>query len=449
MFRFLRCVGQAVVAQGMRGLMGIVPFGEQIFDVARDSIERYRQLNREKELAADLELVVQAEVAIVRDEVAQIVLEVAADRPVEEQRQLAAYLTQIPSVARQSLRRPDDLAGTTVPATLHLNDPIQLSAILPQRPSRFQAGQKVPDAPQWTLQQLLGAGGFGEVWLASHTFLDERRAVKFCLDPAARDRLLRHEGEVIKRVMQASQSSDRKGHGIVPLLDAHLEGLTPWLAYEYVDGGDLAGLVRPWAASDPAIRAKNALRTLQTLAGVVGRLHRFPEPILHRDLKPANVLVQKTEQGFRLRITDFGISHVAAACSLRQASVSTPSMSLGETFRGAHTPIYASPQQKRCMKPDPRDDVHALGIIGWQMLLGDLSAERPAGKWRKRVADCKLSEATLDLLESCWDDEPSERPRDAMELVERLAECMGEAKVVEVIEKKQSYKPGEIVTLRW
>jgi hypothetical protein len=55
------------------------------------------------------------------------------------------------------------------------------------------------------------------------------------------------------------------------------------------------------------------------------------------------------------------------------------------------------------------------------LLPADLAAERPAGKWRKRVADCGLSEAVLGLLESCWDDDPGERPRDALALAEGLA----------------------------
>ena len=147
----------------------------------------------------------------------------------------------------------------------------------------------------------------------------------------------------------------------------------------------------------------------------------MPQPIIHRDLKPANILLKVDAGRGLLRVTDFGISHVAADRNIRQATVSTPSLNLGETYRGAHTPLYASPQQKRGLTADVRDDVHALGMIGYQLLLADLGAERPAGKWRKRVADCGLSDQMLDLLESCWDDDPDERPRDAMALAEALS----------------------------
>jgi hypothetical protein len=336
MMIFLRCVGEALVAQGMRGLLGLAPYGEQVYDVAAEAIERYRQARRQDQMATDLQAVVQADMDQVRVEAQQIAQEVAAGRPEAEVHQVEAYLTQVPGVARQSLRRPKDLSGTTVPADLNLADPIQLASVLPRRAPRFRIGDTVPHNPQWRFVELLGSGGFGEVWLVRHTFLDQRRAVKFCLDPVGRDRLLRHEGEVVKRVMAESATVKASEHGIVPLVDAYLEGDTPWLAYEYVEGGDLAGFVRLLQRTAPAKRAEQALVVLRVLAGIVGRFHRLPQPIIHRDLKPANILL--TEDRL-LRITDFGISHVAAEQGIRQATLSTPSLSLGETYRGAHTPV--------------------------------------------------------------------------------------------------------------
>ncbi len=428
MMRFLRCVGEALVAQGMRGLMGLAPFGDQIYDVAADAIQRYRQARREQQAAADLQEVVQADMKKIRAEARQIAAEVGAGRSENEIHQIEAYLTQIPGVARQSLRRPQDPSGTTVPASLNLADPIQLAGLMPRRAPRFRIDDVMPNAPQWRFVELLGSGGFGEVWLVRHTFLDQCRAVKFCLDPAGRERLLRHEGEIVKRVMSESTRMKANEHGIVPLVDAYLEGESPWLAYEYVAGGDLAGVIRHFQKAAAPQRAKQALDVLRVLAKVVGRFHRLAQPIVHRDLKPANILLTKDRL---LRITDFGISHVAAEQEIRQATISTPSLSLGATYRGAHTPMYASPQQKKGMKADVRDDVHALGIIGYQFLLADLGAERPAGKWRKRVADCGLPDAMLDLLESCWDDDPEERPRDALALAEALVSARSPTAAVE------------------
>jgi TPR repeat protein len=423
MLIFLQAVKEAVVAKGMRGLMGLVPMADQIMDIADDVLERYRLANREAQLAEDLEHVVQADLAQIRQEVKAIVQETGSMNS-EEKIQLEAYLTQLPGVARQSLKGPADPSGKTVSSSINLFNPLELARVLPARAPRFKIDEPVPNAPQWRFRELLGAGGFGEVWLAEHNFLEEQRAFKFCLDPLSRDRLLRYEGEVVKRLMKANLRSNHNEHGIVSLLDVYLEGETPWLAYEFVDGGDLASLVGELKQLSAPDRAREALSIVADLAEVVGRFHRLPQPIIHRDLKPANILLRRIGNRNLFRITDFGISHVAADHNLRSATISTPRLSLGETFRGAHTPIYASPQQKRGMKADPRDDVHALGIIAYQLLLADLNAERPAGKWRKRIANCQLSDATLDRLESYWDDDPEERPSDAIELANQIRQLL-------------------------
>lgn len=421
MLLFLQAVGEAVAAKGVRGLMGLAPFGDRLYDIAADAIARYRRLNREKQLAADLQEVVQAELSEVRSEAKRIAESVAAGHSSEEIIQLEAYLTLVPGVARHTLRRAQDPTGTTVPLTLELANPVHLASVLPRRAPLFRIGDPVPDAPQWILEQPLGAGGFGEVWLGRHQFLPQLRAFKFCIDPLARERLLRHEGEVVKRVREASGAVSDKQHGIVPLLDAYLNGDTPWLAYEYIEGGDLAGMVRnDLQKLPPPRRAARAILIVGVLAKVVGRLHALPHPIIHRDLKPANVLLKRVADRWMFRVTDFGISHVVSDHGQAPGTVSTPSVRLSETFRGAHSPVYASPQQKQGRDPDPRDDVYALGVIGYQLLLADLTVERPGGKWRKRVADCQLSEAVLDLLESCWDDDPEERPRTAQVLADRL-----------------------------
>ena len=167
MMMFLRCVGEAIVAQGMRGLMGLVPFGEQVFDVAANAIERYRHARLEQQLPADVQQAVQADAPRVAHDAKQIAREVAAGRPEAEIIQLEAYLAQIPGVARQSLRRPQDPTGKTVPGTLNLSDPLQLVNLLPRRAPRFKIGDAMPhaqnrcwdDDPDERRRDALAAGG--------------------------------------------------------------------------------------------------------------------------------------------------------------------------------------------------------------------------------------------------------------------------------------------------
>src|SRR5262249_32648647 len=86
-----------------------------------------------------------------------------------------------------------------------------------------------------------------------------------------------------------------------------------------------------------------------------------------------------------------------------------------------YTPLYASPQQMAGAAPDPRDDVHALGVIWYQLLTGNLLRGRPGGKsWQRHFQGRGMSAAWLDLLMACMEEEPSDRPADGADLASRL-----------------------------
>ena len=89
---------------------------------------------------------------------------------------------------------------------------------------------------------------------------------------------------------------------------------------------------------------------------------------------------------------------------------------------GAYSLYYASPEQiKGTAKPDPRDDVHALGVIWYQMLVGDLTADAPRGAgWKKRLAAKGMPAEAVDLLEACVASEREDRPADGREVAGRL-----------------------------
>ena len=116
----------------------------------------------------------------------------------------------------------------------------------------------------WVLEEPLGVGGFGEVWKARHAHLKSKPpvALKFCLDPSAA-RVLRNEAGVLDRLMQHGRQQ-----GIVPLLDAYLNADPPCLVYEYVEGGDLTGLIRELHAQ-ARMTVVTANRLLLRLADII------------------------------------------------------------------------------------------------------------------------------------------------------------------------------------
>jgi serine/threonine protein kinase len=367
----------------------------------------------------DIESLAQAPRAEVTAAVTAIVAEVAADQPDAVRQSLVTYLLQVPASIQQTLRRPSNPAGTTVPATFALKGPDDLLRLLPARLPRFRPGDRPLPGIDWELVELLGVGGFGEVWKAANPHLASAppAALKFCLDPAAA-RLLRHEAAVLDRVLRQGRRP-----GIVPLIHTYLSAASPCLEYEYVAGGDLAG----WLCDAPAAasaRTGLVTRLMHALARIVASAHELEPPIVHRDLKPANILVQlAADSRLQLWITDFGIGGIAAGQAIAATrGGTTRGQFLTTALRGAHTPLYASPQQLRGAPPDPRDDVHALGVIWYQLLTGDLTAGAPTGlEWPDELRRQGLSDAQVRLLASCLEPRPERRPASAVVLADRLA----------------------------
>ena len=132
--------------------------------------------------------------------------------------------------------------------------------------------------------ELLGQGGFGEVWKARNPHFDGIApvALKFCLDPAAKERLLKHEAHIINQVMRQGRHE-----GIVPLLRTYLNADPPCLEYEYIDGGDLSDLL----ARAPSRRLDLAvlLRIAREVAAGLAEINRLG--MTHRDVTPRNILL--------------------------------------------------------------------------------------------------------------------------------------------------------------
>jgi len=418
---FLECVAQAVMGRGVRGLCEFVPGGPYLFDVAGDALRLFREKRRGDQLREEVSAAAAASADDAKRIAAEVAQEVASSGPPEDRLALELYLTQIPAAVRASLKRAADPTGRTVPPDLALDAPADLLRVLPAGVPKFRPGDALPGRPGWGLVELLGSGGFGEVWLVRHTFIPHPRAVKFCTDPLAKAKLASHEGQVIARVMGLGHHPN-----IVPLLDAALDGDSPWLMYEYVGGGSLTDLVHRWQALVGADRERAVVAALHELAAAVGHFHRLAPPIVHRDLKPSNILVGVGGSTHALRITDFGIGGVAVDY-LRTQHPRATGLSAGwleTSLRGSYTPLYASPQQRGGGPPDPRDDVHALGVIGYQLATGRLD-QAPGIDAAEDLTEAGIGAALVALLSRCVAQKAERRPKDAGELAEKLAGLLG------------------------
>ncbi|MDX2038230.1 MAG: bifunctional serine/threonine-protein kinase/formylglycine-generating enzyme family protein [Isosphaeraceae bacterium] len=339
-------------------------------------------------------------------------------------RDLELFGTQVAAQLRRSLRRPDDPTGRSVPPALVSRSAQDLVPLLEVRRPRFAPGERPIPGVDLALVDLLGTGGFGEVWLARHTVIDdfEPVALKFCTNEDAR-RILQHEAKLCARVR-------KEGHhpGIVRLEMAYLTIDPPCLQYEYAAGGDLSGLIRSWADADTRPTPVEIDRLFLAIVDPVAFAHGRPEPIVHRDLKPANILVTTSNDGGGFKIADFGIGGVANALAVREERRATrPGAWLSMAVNGSHTPIYASPEQIDGADPDPRDDVHALGVIWYQMHLADLTAKKPSGRnWRRRLEERGVRPGVIEVIEVCFES-AEDRHADARALQSAFLEALAPA----------------------
>ncbi len=181
-------------------------------------------------------------------------------------------------------------------------------------------------------------------------------------------------------VLRAQQQI--RSTGIVPLLHAYLSNDPPCLEYPYIEGGTLVRLLDESRESASPLTPVHVQRIVEQIAKIVSPGHRATPKLVHRDLKPSNILVERRGDR-KVVLQGDGLRHRRAGRPAGAGAIPSSSSLMGNmasVLTGSYSPLYASPQQVRGDKPDPRDDVYALGVIWYQLLAGDLTApHRRAG----------------------------------------------------------------------
>lgn len=265
-------------------------------------------------------------------------------------------------------------------------------------------GAPVPGREHFLLERPLGASHASEVWLARHPGSGARRVFKFATSVARLD-LLKREATV-SRVLVASLG---ERPDIVRLLDWNFETAPFFLECEY--GGQSLGA---WAADGrlQALPATRRLALFLAVAGAVDAAHSVG--VLHKDIKPDNVLIA---EGDEVRLTDFGSSQLLDPDRLAALGITALGMTIDSSHAGlTGTPLYLAPELLDGQPATVRSDVYALGVLLYQLRVGDLHRPLTPG-WERAVGDPELradiSRAT-DMV-------PARRFGSVAELVERLS----------------------------
>jgi hypothetical protein len=205
----LRCGGDALGG----GVVPIGSFADAIYEQWRSSgqpsaKDQAPPAAEQARLRAELEEIVQ-DARAYRAQVDQLLEELGAGQPDKVRQAARTYLNQVPGQVQRSLRRPEDPSGRTVPVGLTLRRAEALQTLLPERMPLFQPGARPVPGTDLVVEELLGVGGFGEVWKARHQARPHAPpvALKFCVDEAAA-RTLRKEIELLDRI---SRRIARKG----------------------------------------------------------------------------------------------------------------------------------------------------------------------------------------------------------------------------------------------
>lgn len=280
--------------------------------------------------------------------------------------------------------------------------------LLGWRPS---PNQSIPQRDDWVLEGPLGAGGFGEVWLARHRRLHERRAFKFCFDPE-RVRSFKRELTFFRLIRDhLGERSD-----MARLYEVQVDRPPFYLEGEYVAGGNL----KQWAEARGGIHTLPLEQRLQLTAGVaqaVAAAHSLG--IIHKDLKPSNVLIEEVQGQPRPKLVDFGIGVLTDRTLLDEHQITetgfTESLLLGNESSRTGTRLYQPPEADLNRPATTSGDIYALGVMLYQLVTADLA--RPLGTgWEEDIEDELLRED----IRACTHRDPDRRLGSPTELAERL-----------------------------
>ncbi|MGH2955357.1 MAG: protein kinase domain-containing protein [Solirubrobacterales bacterium] len=247
---------------------------------------------------------------------------------------------------------------------------------------------------RYRLEQKLGSGGMSTVYLARDETLERWVAAKVL------HREISDQPDQIERFRREARAVAQVSHpNVVAVIDAGEDGGRPYIVFEYVEGVTLKQRIDEAGRLPLDEATAYAIEVGRGLAAAHARM------LVHRDVKPQNVLI---DPDGRAKVTDFGIAR------------SLESDGLTATGRVLGTTDYVSPEQAMGREVDARSDIYALGVVLWEMLVGEppFKAETLVGVAMKHVNEempdvqrrrREVSSALAAVVERATEKDPKKR----------------------------------------
>ena len=209
----------------------------------------------------------------------------------------------------------------------------------------------------------IGSGGMAIVYLAKDLSLDRKVAIKVLRDEYTEDSTFRRHFQ--KEAVAIAQLSH---NNIVGIYDILTEDENMCLVMEYVEGETLKDKINRDGAIPWQLVVKYGIQIANALS------YAHANQIIHKDVKSQNILIDKDDN---VKITDFGISQM-----MNNTTITHNKGVLGS----AH---YFSPEQARGEKLSYQTDIYSLGIVLYEMLVGELpfTAENPVSVALKHIQE--------------------------------------------------------------
>ena len=201
---------------------------------------------------------------------------------------------------------------------------------------------------QYRILRQLGRGGFGFVYQAEDTLMNETVAIKELIPGLIDDEV------ILKRFIQEARASLRLTHpNIVRVYNVFADRGNYYIVMEHLPGGSL----EDWMQQRDTLGVEQAIRVVADVCA--GLEYAHGKGVVHCDIKPGNVLFAADGTA---KVADFGVAHVSE-------ELMTRSWQSASGF-AAGTLLYMAPEQLDGVRDDLRVDIYALGAMLYQMLTG-------------------------------------------------------------------------------